>query len=60
MREQCWLNENLLSCQWVPEGLNPPEPPTSTSDADDAMVTDDDLQAVLKGAPTPLPLLHLA
>ena len=46
VREQCWLNETLRSCQWVPEGLNPD---TASEEPDDSNVTDDDLQAVLKG-----------
>ncbi|KAH9890615.1 hypothetical protein C8Q73DRAFT_704992 [Cubamyces lactineus] len=50
VREQCWLNETLRSCQWVPEGLNP-DP--ATEEPDDTTVTDDDLQAVLKGTVQP-------
>ncbi|EJF62647.1 hypothetical protein DICSQDRAFT_104138 [Dichomitus squalens LYAD-421 SS1] len=46
VREQCWLNEILTSCQWVPEGLNPNQ---TVEDEADATVTEDDLQAVLKG-----------
>ncbi|KAI0350193.1 hypothetical protein OH77DRAFT_1507079 [Trametes cingulata] len=50
VREQCWLNETLRSCQWVPEGLSRgPEDDTT----EDAAVTDDDLQAVLKGTIRP-------
>jgi hypothetical protein len=46
VREQCWLNEILLSCQWTTEGI--------TKDADDVPVdetdgTEDELQAVLTG-----------
>ncbi|EEB96149.1 hypothetical protein MPER_04765, partial [Moniliophthora perniciosa FA553] len=46
VREQCWLNEALLSCQWSPEGLklNSDEPPQ------DAEVTEETLQAVLNGS----------
>lgn len=48
MREQCWLNETLTSCTWIPEGLTLHE----TNDTpDDMNVTEDDLQAVLKGTP---------
>ncbi|KAI0747606.1 hypothetical protein C8Q80DRAFT_1103705 [Daedaleopsis nitida] len=59
VRDQCWLNEILGSCQWIPEGLQantaPPEP-------DEVAVTDDDLQAVLKGTlkPRSIPVnIHL-
>ncbi|KAI0373267.1 hypothetical protein BV20DRAFT_938026 [Pilatotrama ljubarskyi] len=50
VREQCWLNETLMSCQWVPEGLNQ-DPANDTSE--DTNVTEDDLQAVLKGTIKP-------
>ncbi|RDX52741.1 hypothetical protein OH76DRAFT_1400002 [Lentinus brumalis] len=50
VRAQCWLNEILTSCQWVPEGLNMP---VLGDDADDNEVTEDDLQAVLKGSIQP-------
>lgn len=48
VREQCWLNEILLSCHWVTEGLESAE-----DIIDDSLVTDDDLQAVLSGTFTP-------
>ncbi|KAI0668479.1 hypothetical protein C8Q78DRAFT_993488 [Trametes maxima] len=51
VREQCWLNETLSSCHWVPEGLD-----ANTADADgaeDISVNEDDLQAVLKGTVKP-------
>ncbi|PIL30569.1 hypothetical protein GSI_07269 [Ganoderma sinense ZZ0214-1] len=52
VREQCWLNEILTSCQWVPEGLgvNPARVPYAS---ENTTVTDDDLQAVLKGSVKP-------
>lgn len=46
IREQCWLNEILSGCQWVPEGMEAPPP---TSEPEDISVTEDELQAVLKG-----------
>lgn len=49
MREQCWLNETLTSCTWIPEGLTLPETDTS----DDMEVTESDLQSVLKGTLPP-------
>lgn len=49
VREQCWLNEILTSCQWVPEGLNL-NPAPAPDAPEDTMATDEDLQAVLKGA----------
>ncbi|KAI0637430.1 hypothetical protein C8Q77DRAFT_1155267 [Trametes polyzona] len=51
VREQCWLNETLSSCHWVPEGLNG-DGNAGDGDEDDK-VTDDDLQAVLKGTVRP-------
>lgn len=45
MREQSWLNETLLACQWVPEGMKHDE----TLGMEDLEVTDDELQAVLAG-----------
>lgn len=52
MREQCWLNETLTSCRWIPEGLDIHD---TTDDLEDVKVTEDDLQAVLKGARCPPP-----
>ncbi|EIW60768.1 uncharacterized protein TRAVEDRAFT_71063 [Trametes versicolor FP-101664 SS1] len=49
VREQCWLNETLTSCTWIPEGLTLPETDTS----DDMEVTESDLQSVLKGTVQP-------
>lgn len=46
IREQCWLNEILSGCQWVPEGMEAPPP---TTEPEDISVTEDELQAVLKG-----------
>ncbi|KAI0648314.1 hypothetical protein C8Q79DRAFT_905736 [Trametes meyenii] len=51
VREQCWLNETLSGCHWVPEGLN--ANPVSEDAAEDMAVTEDDLQAVLKGTIKP-------
>ncbi|KAK7035222.1 hypothetical protein VNI00_011989 [Paramarasmius palmivorus] len=45
VREQCWLNETLLSCQWSPEGLNL----SSEQPPQDIEVNEDVLQAVLDG-----------
>ncbi|KAK7057414.1 hypothetical protein R3P38DRAFT_3252526 [Favolaschia claudopus] len=50
VREQCWLNEILLSCHWTTEGI--------TKDADLVAVdetdaTEDELQAVLTGSMAP-------
>lgn len=45
VKEQCWLNETISSYQWVPEGLETGQ----QDEADEADVTEDDLQAVLKG-----------
>ncbi|KAI0342145.1 hypothetical protein BDW22DRAFT_1407766 [Trametopsis cervina] len=50
VREQCWLNEALLTCQWLPEALSlPSEIPELT----DIGATEDELQAVLGGIITP-------
>ncbi|KAG7090883.1 hypothetical protein E1B28_009964 [Marasmius oreades] len=53
VREQCWLNETLLSCQWLPEGikLNPSDD-QSTKEAE-IDVTEEILQSVLQGTLTP-------
>ncbi|OSC96619.1 hypothetical protein PYCCODRAFT_1420848 [Trametes coccinea BRFM310] len=50
VREQCWLNETLCSCQWVPEV---PDARAMDGDPEDAVVTEEDLQAVLKGTIQP-------
>ncbi|OBZ67218.1 Tripeptidyl-peptidase sed3 [Grifola frondosa] len=50
VREQCWLNEVLTGCQWTPEGLFGGLLDEEMEDAD---VTEDDLQAILKGTLTP-------
>ncbi|KAI0781385.1 hypothetical protein BD413DRAFT_464197 [Trametes elegans] len=50
VREQCWLNEALRSCPWIPEGLGLD---LTNESPDDATVTDEDLQAVLKGTIQP-------
>ncbi len=49
VREQCWLNEVLLGCDWTPEGLK------STNDVppDDTEATEADLEAVLSGTIIP-------
>jgi hypothetical protein len=52
VREQCWLNEILLSCHWVAEGLKSEE-----DLVDDSIVTEDELQAVLSGRLKYLPFL---
>lgn len=46
MKEQCWLNEVLTEQQWVAEGLVSGE-----EDMSDTEATEEDLQALLKGAP---------
>ncbi|KAI0806901.1 hypothetical protein C8Q74DRAFT_1312897 [Fomes fomentarius] len=59
IREQCWLNEILSGCQWVPEGMEAPLP---TTEPEDISVTEDELQAVLKGTikPRSIPVnIHL-
>ncbi|KAF8170244.1 hypothetical protein K438DRAFT_1854278 [Mycena galopus ATCC 62051] len=50
VREQCWLNEILLSCQWTTEGISKDadEVPVDESEA-----TEDELQTVLTGTLTP-------
>lgn len=45
VREQCWLNETLLACQWTTEVAKSEEDVPDTS-----QVTEDDLQAVLSGS----------
>ncbi|KAJ7039222.1 hypothetical protein C8F04DRAFT_1087546 [Mycena alexandri] len=49
VREQCWLNEILLGCQWTTEGI------TNSEDlpADETDATEDELQAVLTGSLIP-------
>lgn len=52
VKEQCWLNEILLGCQWVPEGTN--SVPASAADGPgNEEATEDELQAVLGGTITP-------
>ncbi|KAJ6603126.1 hypothetical protein B0H10DRAFT_648335 [Mycena sp. CBHHK59/15] len=50
VREQCWLNEILLSCHWTTEGIlaEADELPTAESEA-----TEGELQAVLSGTMIP-------
>lgn len=49
MREQCWVNEILLGCDWTTDGLK------SDADvpADDTEATEADLEAVLNGTNIP-------
>ncbi|KAI0071781.1 hypothetical protein K474DRAFT_1668625 [Panus rudis PR-1116 ss-1] len=51
VREQCWLNESIKGCQWVPEGIA--QPGESEDMVDDEDVGENDLQAVLSGHITP-------
>ncbi|KAL4267004.1 Mediator complex subunit 1 [Pleurotus pulmonarius] len=55
VKEQCWLNEILLGCNWTPEGLDTAADELPEEPAD---VTEEDLQAVLAGtlAPRKLPV----
>ncbi|KAF9264189.1 hypothetical protein L218DRAFT_863517 [Marasmius fiardii PR-910] len=49
VREQCWLNETLLSCQWMPEGIKMnPSNDQATNEAE-IDVTEELLQSVLQG-----------
>ena len=45
VREQCWLNETLLGCNWVSETLKPNEEELP----DDVPASEEGLQAVLTG-----------
>ncbi len=45
VREQCWLNETLLICDWTTEGSRVEEEMVDTVQA-----TEQDLQAVLSGS----------
>ncbi|KXN90176.1 hypothetical protein AN958_04666 [Leucoagaricus sp. SymC.cos] len=49
VREQSWLNESLLACQWVPEELKLDD----TLGIEELEVTEDELQAVLAGTNIP-------
>ncbi|KAF9445919.1 hypothetical protein P691DRAFT_777244 [Macrolepiota fuliginosa MF-IS2] len=49
VREQSWLNETLLACQWVPEGSEVDE----TLGMEDLEVMEEELQAVLSGTNAP-------
>ncbi|KZT20118.1 hypothetical protein NEOLEDRAFT_1076393 [Neolentinus lepideus HHB14362 ss-1] len=51
VKEQAWLNQILLGCEWSPEGLA--HPGKLEFEDDDVEVTEDDLQAVLNGTITP-------
>ncbi|TFK53452.1 hypothetical protein OE88DRAFT_1626688 [Heliocybe sulcata] len=51
VKEQAWLNQVLLGCEWTPEGLAPQG--NSEPEDDDAEVTENDLQAVLNGTIKP-------
>ena len=44
VREQCWLNETLLICDWMTKGSKAEEEMPDT-----IQVTEQDLQAVLSG-----------
>lgn len=46
VREQCWLNELLLSCQWTTDVV---EPGTRKTPPEKSEVTDADLDALLSG-----------
>ncbi|KAJ7188498.1 hypothetical protein C8R46DRAFT_1157516 [Mycena filopes] len=50
VREQCWLNEILLGCQWTTEGITMQG---EDLPADETDATEDELQAVLTGSLTP-------
>ncbi|KAJ6497863.1 hypothetical protein C8R45DRAFT_984493, partial [Mycena sanguinolenta] len=50
VREQAWLNEILLSCQWTTEGITSDGNDTP---ADESDATEDELQAVLTGTMIP-------
>lgn len=45
VREQSWLNETLLACQWIPETMKDPD----AFEMEDLDVADDELRAVLSG-----------
>ncbi|KAK1229192.1 hypothetical protein PQX77_007764 [Marasmius sp. AFHP31] len=53
VREQCWLNETLLSCQWSPEGIKLNTSNTLSAREPEVGVTEDVLQAVLQGTLPP-------
>ncbi|KAJ3845543.1 hypothetical protein F5878DRAFT_599063 [Lentinula raphanica] len=50
VREQCWLNEILLGCEWHTEGLHLPDEQGDDQEGD---VSEADLNAVLSGTVTP-------
>ncbi|EMD33592.1 hypothetical protein CERSUDRAFT_141813 [Gelatoporia subvermispora B] len=50
VREQCWLNETLLACQWIPEGL---DLGGHAEDLDIMPASEDELQAILAGTLNP-------
>ncbi|OCH92496.1 hypothetical protein OBBRIDRAFT_886227 [Obba rivulosa] len=50
VREQCWLNETLLACQWMPEGL---DIGGNYEDMNGSNATEEELQAVLAGTLNP-------
>uniref|UniRef100_A0A8H7Y857 Mediator complex subunit 1 n=1 Tax=Psilocybe cubensis TaxID=181762 RepID=A0A8H7Y857_PSICU len=49
VREQCWLNEVLLGCHWMPEGLKSEEEDV----VDSSTATEEELEAVLSGTNMP-------
>ncbi|KAL0581827.1 hypothetical protein V5O48_000195 [Marasmius crinis-equi] len=53
IREQCWLNETLLSCQWSPEGIKLNSTETPSAKEPEVEVTEDVLQSVLQGTLPP-------
>ncbi|KAI0697255.1 hypothetical protein BC835DRAFT_1270685 [Cytidiella melzeri] len=55
VREQSWINETLLTCQWVPELLNPG---VLSSEPGEGDATEDELHALLGGTvvPTSIPV----
>ncbi|TFK75347.1 hypothetical protein BDN72DRAFT_513121 [Pluteus cervinus] len=49
IREQCWLNEILLTCNWVTDGLQPEAEVTP----EDSTATEQELEEILAGAASP-------
>jgi len=48
VREQCWVNETLLSCDWLSEGMTLAHEEEDLSDSVPA--TEEGLEAVLSGS----------
>lgn len=55
VREQCWLNETLSICEWLPEGLSM----IDIEPAPEEGATEEELDAVLKGPFIGSPLVAL-